>query len=99
MSYRENEHYAKQICVHLIRLIMTIPKIYKLLMVGHSEKSYGQKSEKSVPTRKFLKGTEIKMVIQGESKTVLIFQIGRFVKKIFKIKVGGISLDTLYIAK
>ena len=36
------------------------------------------------------------MVIQGESKTVLIFQIGRFVKKIFKIKVGGISLDTLY---
>ena len=34
LSYRENEHYAKQICVHLIRLIMTIPKICKLLMIG-----------------------------------------------------------------
>ena len=36
------------------------------------------------------------MVIPGESKTVEILKIGRFVKKIFKFKVGGISLDTLY---
>ena len=39
------------------------------------------------------------MVILGEFKTFLVFQIGRFVKKMFKIKVGGISLDTLYITR
>ncbi len=39
------------------------------------------------------------MAILGEFKTVFVFKIGRFVKKIFKFKVGGISWDTLYFVQ